>query len=139
MDKRKEFNTKRLYFYNQFENKACGNCGETKNVNIHHVVPLSLGGNNVITNMVLLCEKCHGLIHGEDFMNFRRLQREGKKRAKQRPDFREGRPPKFSEEQIKYALSLVDKGLSYKQVSEITGMSKSTLIRAKRKSKLVIV
>lgn len=57
---------------------------------------------------------------------------EGKAIAKQRPDFREGRPNKFSKAQIQHALKLLDTH-SYKQVEDKTGISKSTLIRAKRK------
>ncbi|GAB1793940.1 recombinase family protein [Priestia megaterium] len=57
---------------------------------------------------------------------------EGKAIAKQRDDFKEGRPNKFSKKQIAHALELLETH-SYKQVEEITGISKSTLIRAKKK------
>ncbi|MCH6264615.1 recombinase family protein [Neobacillus citreus] len=57
---------------------------------------------------------------------------EGKAIAKQRADYREGRPNKFSKKQIELALELL-KNHSYTQVEEKTGISKSTLIRAKRK------
>ncbi|MGE7663518.1 recombinase family protein [Peribacillus sp. NPDC097197] len=57
---------------------------------------------------------------------------EGKAIAKLREDFREGRPNKFSRKQIEHALQLLESN-SYKQVENMTGISKSTLIRAKRK------
>ncbi|MEH7501980.1 recombinase family protein [Neobacillus drentensis] len=57
---------------------------------------------------------------------------EGKAIAKQRDDYREGRPNKFSKKQVEHALGLLATH-SYTQVEEITGISKSTLIRAKRK------
>ena len=57
---------------------------------------------------------------------------EGKTIAKQNPDFREGRPKKYSRKQIEHALELLDNN-SYKQVEDLTGISKSTLIRAKKK------
>lgn len=56
---------------------------------------------------------------------------EGKAIARQRADYREGRPKKFSRKQIQHALELL-KDNSYKQVEEVTGISKSTLIRAKK-------
>lgn len=56
----------------------------------------------------------------------------GKTVAKMRPDFREGRPHKFSKQQIDHALSLLGTH-SYKQVSEMTGISVSTLVRAVRR------
>jgi DNA invertase Pin-like site-specific DNA recombinase len=56
---------------------------------------------------------------------------EGKAIAKQKPDFREGRPNKYGRKQIEHALQLLETN-SYKQVEETTGISKSTLIRAKK-------
>lgn len=57
----------------------------------------------------------------------------GKAIAKQKPDFSEGRPKKFNRTQVAHALELLESH-SYKQVEEITGISKSTLIRAKREA-----
>ena len=57
---------------------------------------------------------------------------EGKAIAKQNPDFREGRPKKYSRKQIEHALELLENH-SYEQVEDMTGISKSTLIRAKKK------
>ena len=56
---------------------------------------------------------------------------EGKAIAKKNPDYKEGRPKQYKKKQIEHALELL-KDHSYKQVTEITGISKSTLIRAKR-------
>lgn len=60
--------------------------------------------------------------------------REGRMIARQNPNYKEGRPKKFSREQINLGLSLLDDGKTYKQVEAMTGISKSTLIRAKRKN-----
>lgn len=58
---------------------------------------------------------------------------EGKNAAKRNnPDFKDGRPCKFSDEQMEQALELLEKH-SYKEVSNMTGISKSTLQRAKNK------
>jgi DNA invertase Pin-like site-specific DNA recombinase len=57
---------------------------------------------------------------------------EGKAIAKQREDFREGRPNKFTKKQIDHAIKLLETH-SYKQVEDFTGISKSTLIRSKKK------
>lgn len=59
---------------------------------------------------------------------------EGKAIARLNPNFKEGRPKKFSKKQIEHALKLLESH-SYTQVEEITGISKSTLIRAKKKAK----
>lgn len=60
--------------------------------------------------------------------------REGRMIARQNPNYREGRPKKFSREQINLGLSLLNEGKTYKEVELMTGISKSTLIRAKRKN-----
>lgn len=57
---------------------------------------------------------------------------EGKEIAKQRPGFKEGRPRKFSKQQLTLAMQLLEKH-SYSEVEEMTGISKSTLTRHRRK------
>lgn len=62
----------------------------------------------------------------------------GKAIAKQNPDFREGRPKVYSNKQIAHALELLE-GHTYKEVEQLTGISKSTLVRASRKRKAMDV
>lgn len=59
---------------------------------------------------------------------------EGKTIARQKDNFREGRPKKFSKAQRDHAMELL-KTHSYSQVEEMTGISVSTLVREKRKRK----
>ena len=44
----------------------CINCGKPATCE-HHVVPLVLGGFDIPSNKVPLCDECHGLIHGVNF------------------------------------------------------------------------
>lgn len=57
---------------------------------------------------------------------------EGKEIARNNPNFKDGRPIKYSKQQIQHALSLLNT-YSYNQVQEMTGISKSTLWRYKKK------
>ncbi|WP_226701789.1 recombinase family protein, partial [Priestia aryabhattai] len=59
---------------------------------------------------------------------------EGKAIAKERDDFREGRPRKHSKKQIEHALKLLETH-SYKQVEEMTNINKRTLMRRKNEQK----
>lgn len=59
---------------------------------------------------------------------------EGKAVARMNPNFREGRPRKFSPIQIQHALSLLE-DFSYKQVEDMTGISVPTLSRARRQQR----
>lgn len=56
---------------------------------------------------------------------------EGRAIARLNPEYRDGRKKKYSKAQINHALELLDSN-SYKQVESMTGISKSTLIRAKK-------
>ena len=56
---------------------------------------------------------------------------EGKAIAKTKAGFKEGRPKKNTPEQLRYAVELLDRH-TYKEVSAMTRISKSTLERAKR-------
>lgn len=55
----------------------------------------------------------------------------GKELAKQNPDFKDGRPQKYSDDEILDAILLLEE-FSYSQVVQLTGISKSTLIRYKK-------
>ncbi len=60
----------------------------------------------------------------------------GKEIAKRNPNYREGRPKAHSKENIERALRLLET-MSYREVVELTKISKSTLIRAKRERGLI--
>lgn len=60
-----------------------------------------------------------------------------KQLLRQNPDFKDGRPRKYSDAQIAFALQLLADGKSYGQVRELTGISKSTLVRARMASKIM--
>lgn len=77
-DKRKEFNKIKNKFIYKLE-QGCCNCGKEAK-HLHHIVPLSLGGENIDSNIAPLCDECHGKIHKINFN--RELQQAGIKRAK---------------------------------------------------------
>lgn len=55
----------------------------------------------------------------------------GKELAKQNKDYKEGRPRKYSDDKLIEAVLMLNE-LSYREVVELTGISKSTLIRTKK-------
>ena len=83
----------------------------------------TLTGNLILTVMLAFAEYERGVIA-------ERTQT-GKAVAKLDPNFRDGRPKKFTPEQIQLALLLLEEGKTYRQITAMTGISKSTLIRAK--------
>lgn len=88
----------------------------------------TLTGNLILTVMLAFAEYERGMI-------VERTQT-GKVVARQDPNFREGRPKKYTATQIRHAMELLDSGRSYKQVEDMTGISKSTLIRARKSQKI---
>ena len=93
---------------------------------LHHQAGVrTLTGNLILTVMLAFAEYERGTI-------VERTQT-GKAVARQDPNFRDGRPKKFTPEQINLALSLLAQGKTYRQITTMTGISKSTLIRAKKR------
>lgn len=84
----------------------------------------TLTGNLILTIMLAFAEYERGMI-------VERTQT-GKEIARLNPDFKDGRPQKYSPAQLRMALELLDSGKSYKQVQMLTGISKSTLVRERR-------
>lgn len=98
-----------------------------KNISVH-VLNMGLLDNTPTGKLIRNVMLC--------FAEFERdliIQRtsEGKEIAKQNPGYREGRTPTYSKAQIDHALELLESH-SYSQVTSLTGISKSTLIRAKK-------
>lgn len=63
----------------------------------------------------------------------------GKAIAKQNPNFREGRPKVHSKKKVEHAIDLLEETdatgkrlRTYKQVEEMTGISKATIVRARK-------
>lgn len=90
------------------------------------LVENTLTGNLILTVMLAFAEYERGMI-------VERTQT-GKAVAKQNPGFRDGRPPKFSKAQLDHAMELLASGKTYREVENMTGISKSTLIRTVRKA-----
>lgn len=80
-------------------------------------------GRLIVTNLLAFAEF-------ERAMIIERTQG-GKAIAKTKAGFKEGRPKKFTEEQLNHAMSLLET-MSYTEVEKATKISKSTLIREKR-------
>ena len=79
---------------------------------------------NILTVMLAFAEYERGMI-------VERTQT-GKAVARQDPNYREGRPRKYTACQLHHAIELLDSGKTYRQVEAMTGISKSTLIRVKK-------
>ncbi len=84
----------------------------------------TLTGNLILTVFLAFAEFERGMI-------IERTQA-GKALARTQAGYHEGRPRKYTPAQINHALELLSSGSSYRQVEAMTGIIKSTLIRARR-------
>ncbi len=93
-----------------------------------HILNLGLVDDSALGKVVFNCLEAF-----EDFDKALLVERtqSGKAKAKQNKNFKEGRPKKYTDKQLKEAVDLLNI-YSYKKVEEMTGISKSTLIRGKR-------
>ncbi len=65
--------------------RKCCNCGSTKNLQYHHIVPAICGGNDVPSNIAVLCSDCHSKVHyGRDgIIDHGEAVKKGIKKAKE--------------------------------------------------------
>lgn len=72
----------------------CVNCGSDRGLVYHHIVPVSNGGNDVISNIAVLCTVCHSKVHYTEshMIDHGELVREGIAKARER-GIRVGRKP----------------------------------------------
>ena len=92
-----------------------------------HILNMGLIENTLTGNLIL-----HVLLAFAEYERGMIMERTqtGKIAAKQDPNFKDGRPKKFTPEQLQLGLQLLEQGKTYRQVTALTGISKSTLIRA---------
>ena len=48
----------------QRDGHRCQVCGDSTNLSVHHIVPLSAGGDSTFSNLRVLCHSCHQKEHG---------------------------------------------------------------------------
>tara|TARA_Y100001963_G_scaffold65907_1_gene91819 strand:- start:24845 stop:25279 length:435 start_codon:yes stop_codon:yes gene_type:complete len=53
----------------------CVACGIKENLHYHHLIPKIHGGSDEETNLITLCENCHGAYHNKKFKNHGALTR----------------------------------------------------------------
>lgn len=96
----------------------CVNCGSDENVELHHIVPIFLGGTNNISNIVPLCHACHAAAHnGQHMSNYQ--------------DFSKccGRPPKKPDEEVFPVLDRYAAGeIGTKKVKELLDLTSAMKI-----------
>jgi len=42
----------------------CRNCGKKNNLEYHHVIPWHVSKSHALGNIILLCSRCHRIVHG---------------------------------------------------------------------------
>lgn len=61
--------TKKILYENR--GSKCEICGYNNSniLQVHHIIPRSMGGNNKFTNLQIVCPNCHGTVHNGDSRN----------------------------------------------------------------------
>jgi 5-methylcytosine-specific restriction endonuclease McrA len=67
------YGTKKAIFIYDRDKRMCTNCGSKYDLTIHHIDgngrhnhEKGLPMNNAVENLVILCRRCHGSIHGKE-------------------------------------------------------------------------
>lgn len=97
-----------------------------------HVLNLGMMDNSPTGKLIRNVMLCFAEFERDMIMQ---RTREGKEIARQNLNYHEGPNRKYTDVQIDHALSLLGEN-SYSEVEKMTGISKSTLIRAKKKALL---
>ena len=54
------------------DSDCCVEClnNKSKELQVHHIIPVSQGGNDDIENLITLCKHCHDLVHRKGFQKY---------------------------------------------------------------------
>jgi len=78
-----EFQTNRRILLKKYD--KCELCGDTRGIEVHHKIPLSVDGDDTIDNLIVVCGKCHAILHSG---TRKILQRAGIKRTQDKERLR---------------------------------------------------
>ena len=106
----------------------CNTCGkETERVSIHHILPRSLGGRDLDTNIIKICGTCHAKIHGtEGLLSSSSLIKIGLEKRKGAGHVL-GAVRKVNKADIDGFNHLKNAGYSYADMSKLTGYAVGTI------------
>ena len=61
MNRSAEFQANRRELLKRY--KGCEFCGDDRGLEVHHSIPLSVGGTDDKDNLIVCCSKCHAILH----------------------------------------------------------------------------
>jgi len=79
-----------VFEINERDNRTCQKCGYYKEVmdsegnkyrvplEVHHIIPLAIGGSNLPDNLITLCHECHAKAHPNGYKRQARRMRKNK-------------------------------------------------------------
>lgn len=108
--------------------RFCVICGTNKDLQHHHIVPLSIGGQDHQHNIITLCTDHHDWIH--DIQRTRTMKFTELVKAGQKKSGNSGGRPTIPQDKIDEIVYLwKHQGLSYRQIKKLTGAALATIQR----------
>lgn len=49
-------------------NNKCELCGSQRKLEVHHIIPIVANGDDDKDNLIVLCEKCHGILTPKSYL-----------------------------------------------------------------------
>lgn len=111
--------------------KFCVACGDTEDLEQHHLQPKVLGGSDDETNLITFCSRCHDIAHQWLRKSDRvALQKEGIENARaNNPRAYRGRKPTYTHRDIDEIESMKRDGYSVSVMSKQMGLSRQAIYR----------
>jgi len=101
----------------------CHTCGVyVERIMTHHILPRSLGGTDLLSNVINICELCHSKIHSHNYINQGVLIQRSIDKMKAQ-GIRLGPPIKINDEMIDKIKIEREKGYSMHLVAKNLGIS----------------
>ena len=109
---------------------VCSVCFSTGPTEVHHIIPVSLGGPDSLSNLIELCLDCHAKAHYHRKI-WRQRALEGIQKRKNLGLY-VGSKPTISRKVFK---SLLEKGLSCEDISKTMRIGRASAFRIKKEIK----
>lgn len=111
---------------------CCELCGDKRNLEVHHIIPVVCGGSDDVSNLVVVCGRCHARLTPKSELTKIGLRKSTKQLGRKQGDKLITKKSVDMKPIIKRLSKDFDGNLSDKLIMQQTGLARNTYYKYKR-------
>ena len=111
---------------------CCELCGDKRNLEVHHIIPVVCGGSDDVSNLVVVCGRCHAILTPKSELTKISLRKSTKQLGRKQGDKLVTKKSVIMKPIIKQLSKDFDGNLNDTLIMQQTGLARNTYYKYKR-------